>query len=295
MRLKHPGELLAQTPATFYFNDQKVDGSTPAWDDPSYWSDGLRPRFVPSQTEATVKKNLLNAEAIVLRLQVVLLVGVLCYWGFTVWRASLKDPMLAITVLLALGCVGAYSLVLVEGRFVDFALVLIGALYAACALARHPPASMRSLHLTVLAMAALILFSGFRLSLLQWAQERQSVGARPFQGVYDMPSISAAEHLAARFPKGSQVACMGHRACYGDPYWVRYAGMHLTGVIESGQDKAPKTAAESCRSLEQNPDVLLLLKARGARAVVGRFKENHPCSAAWRPLESSGDFYYLPL
>lgn len=295
IRLKHPGELLSKSPDAFYFSETEVQGSTPAWDDPSYWTDGLRARFVPGQVEAVLKKNLLSAESIILRLQVILLAGVLCYWGFTIWRPSLTDPILAMAFLLALYCIGAYSLILVEGRYVDFAFVLIGGLYAACSLARHPAASLRSLHVAVLLIAALILFSGFRLSLLEWSRQRSTTGARLLQGVYNGPVISAGAALAARYPRGAEVACMGYRACYGDPYWVRYAGLNMTAIIESGQDKAPKSAAESCKSLEQNPAVLDLLRNRGVRAIVARFDGTQPCSAEWQLLESSGDFSYLPI
>ena len=295
VQLKHPGVLLAKSPATFYFDEAQVHGSTPAWDDPSYWTDGLNARLVVSQTEASVKRNLLSAQAILLRLQVIALAGVLCYWGFTIWRPSIADPMLAMAFVLAICCIGAYSLVLVEGRFVDFAFVLIAGLYAACSLAKHPAASLQSLHMAVLLIAVLILFSGFRLALLEWNHDRATAGARPLQGIYNLPVISAGAGLAARYPQGAEVACMGHRACYGDPYWARYAGLHMTAVIESGQDMAPKIADESCQSLEQNPVVLDLLRRRGVRAIVARFDGKKPCSAEWRPLAPSLDFFYLPL
>jgi hypothetical protein len=293
--LKHPGELLSTTPKAVYFSRQQIHGSLPAWDDPSYWGDGLTPRFVSGQVEASVKRNLLAAQTILLRLQPLLLFGVLCYWGYTVRRPSLTDPILTMTLVLALACIGAYSLILLEGRFVDFALVLIGAVYGACSLAKHPAGSLRSLHAAILLIAVLVLFSGFRLSWLQWSETRQQVGARPMQGIYSMPIVSSGADMAARYPRGTEVACMGFLACYGDPYWAKFAGVSITASIEPGQEDAQTGAAEGCEKLEQHPQVLDLLRKRGVQAIVARFNEMRPCSAAWQPLGKSGGFFYLPL
>lgn len=293
--LKHPTELLSSDPRVVYFSPRQVRGTIPEWDDPSYWEDGLSPHFNLGQIEAAVKRNIPAAQAAIMRIPPILLLGVLCYWGYTVRRPSFVDPILAMTFFLAIACIGAYSLVLLEGRYIAFSLVLMGASFASCSLAKQPTGSMRSLHLAVALIAGAILCFAFRLSLLQENVERLRHGAHPLQGIYDMPMISAGTDLAVRFPRGTEVACMGYLACYDDSYWAKYAGLSVTAIIESGHQWDHTSAAEGCQKLDENPSVLDRLKARGVRAVVGRFGGEHPCSTAWQPLEGSGDFYYLPL
>jgi hypothetical protein len=115
------------------------------------------------------------------------------------------------------------------------------------------------------------------------------------QGIYSMPIVSSGADMAARYPRGTEVACMGFLACYGDPYWAKFAGVSITASIEPGQEDAQTGAAEGCEKLEQHPQVLDLLRKRGVQAIVARFNEMRPCSAAWQPLGKSGGFFYLPL
>jgi hypothetical protein len=293
--LKHPGELLSKSPEIAYYGGDRVYGSTPQWNDPSYWSDGVSPRFVLHQTLSTVKKSMATLGSITLmRFQAVLLAAALCCWGFTVRKTSLVDPILVMAFVLAVGCIGSYALVLVEGRYIVFSLVLIGTLFAACALTKRPCAGHRSLHVMVLLMAALVLAGAFQTTLREWKTAKQE-GAQPLHGIYSMAVVSAGSELATLYPRGSEVACMGHTACFGDTYWAKYAGVKMTAIIETGHGEASTSAEQSCQKLDQNPATLDALRQRNIRAIVSRFDGTQPCSAQWRPLGKSPNFFYLPL
>lgn len=293
--LKHPGELLSKSPEIAYYGGDRVYGSLPQWNDPSYWSDGLSSRFVLHQTLATVKKSMATLGSItVMRFQAVLLVAALCCWGFTIRKPSLADPILVMAFVLAVGCIGSYELVLLEGRYVVFSFVLIGTLFAACAQTEQPCGECRSLHIALLLMAAMVLFTGIQANMREWKAAEQE-GARPLQGIYSMPVVSAAAELASIYPRGSEVACMGDAACWADPYWARFAGVKATAVIETGNGVDVKSAEQSCQKLQQNPAALDALRQQHIRAIVSRFDGTQPCSAQWRPLGKSPNFFYLPL
>jgi hypothetical protein len=292
--LKHPGELLSKLPEISYYGGNQVYGSTPQWNDPSYWSDGLAPRFVLRQSVAEVKADLaFLAHLIPMRFQAVLLVAFLFGWGYRI-RWSSFDPVLTMAFLLALTCIGLYTLVVLRGRFVAFAFVLMGTLYAASCLTEQFSGEHRSLHIAVVLMTGLILAGGFQNSMRAWNKAEES-GARPLQGLYDLPVFSAGAALASRYPRGAEVACMGDLACWTDTYWAKYAGLKMTTIIETGHGVDEKDAAEGCHRIEQNPAVLDVLRKRNIRAIVFRFNGAAPCSAAWRPLGESADFFYLPL
>ena len=305
VNFRHPAELLSKTPEIGYYSRSQADGSTPQWDDPSYWSDGLTPRFVVSQEVAALKRNLPTAAGVPLRLPIILLLGVLCLFGFTVRKASQADPMLTMVLVLALFSIGSYALIFLCGRYVAFSFVMIGTLYAACSLTKHSGRKPAFLHKTVLLASALVLLFAFRYSLVLWNLERQRLGAHPLEDIYDPLAVSAGSDLALLYPQGSEVACMGYRACIRDPYWARYAGLSVTAVIEVGHgstetglqsvESVRRVAAEGCKELEQNPEVLDALRKRHIRAIVSSFDASPPCSASWRPVGESAAFYLLPL
>jgi len=294
-RLKHPGELLSLTPSISYYGGPQSFGSTPQWTDLSYWSDGLAPRFVPLETLAEVRYDLsVLGASLVMRFQVVLLAVLLAVWGFQLRRASFPDPMVAAAFALPIACIGLYAVVYLEARYIIFALVLMATLYAACATSRTQFGHHRSLQAALVMAAALVLLYGFQTTLRESKAAAQA-GARPMRGAYNSAVQSAGAQLASLYPNSSEVACMGDAACWADPYWAHYAGLRMTAVVETGHGIAEETAEEGCTKLEQNPAALDALRGKNIRAIVARFAGTAPCSAAWKPLGSSPNFFYLPL
>ena len=294
-QFKHPGELLSLTPSISYYGGPQSFGSTPQWTDLSYWSDGLAPRFVLRETLAEVRYDFsVLGASLVMRFQGLLLALLLGLWGFRLRRASFPDPMLAAAFALPLACIGLYTVVYLEARYIIFALVLIATLYSACATSRTQFGHHRSLQAALVLAAALVLLYGFQTTLREGKAAAQA-GARPMQGVYTSAIQSAGAELASLYPKSAEVACMGDAACWADPYWAHYAGLRMTAIVETGHGTTEETAEEGCAKLQQNPLALDALRGKNIRAIVARFAGTAPCSGAWKPLGSSPNFFYLAL
>jgi hypothetical protein len=291
----HPGELLARTPSISYYGGAQSFGSTPQWTDLSYWSEGLNPRFVLSETLAEVKYDLsVLGATMVMRFQVVFFAALLGCWGFRLREKSFADPIVPMAFALAVGCIGLYTVVYLEARYIVFALVLIAAVYAACSVSAVAGGETRLLHAAVLFTASLVLLFGFQDTLREWKTSLHE-GARPLHGIYSAAFDSAGAELGAHYPRGAEVACMGDAACWDDPYWVRYAGLRMTAIVETGHGFVEESAEQGCGKLAENPAALDVLRKKNVRAVVARFDGTQACSAAWRPLGTSRNFFYLPL
>ncbi|MDP9051756.1 MAG: hypothetical protein M3O31_13720 [Acidobacteriota bacterium] len=294
---KHPGELLSPDPEVTYYGGDKVYGSTPQWDDFSYWSDGLHSRFVLGETLTTILR---NTESLLLftlpmRLQALLLLAVPICWGFTVRRQSLADPILLVLPLVALASIASLTLVHLETRYIAFSFMILGAVFAACSLSNHPSdEARRSLHLALVLASGLILVANLQTSMRE-LKAAQKEGAHPLQGIYSAPVLSAGVHLASLYPRGTEVACLGDFACWEDPLWTEYARVKMTAIVETGPGAETKSADQGCRKLDQAPQVLDSLRQHNVRVIVGRFDKPFPCSSQWMPLEDSGQFFYLPL
>ena len=292
---KHPGDLLLLSPSISYYGGTNSFGSTPQWTDVSYWSDGLAPRFVLRDSLAAVRSNLsVLGSTIVMRFQAVLLAVLLGLWGFRMRRASFADPTVLAGLAAAVVSIALYAAVYLEPRYVAFAFVLIAAVYAATSLTRAPAAGTRSLHAAVLVAAALIQLFALQTILREDRQARQR-GDRPLRGIYSLAIDSAGAQLAALYPRGAEVACMGDNACWTDPYWAHYAGLRMTAIVETGHGFEQESAEEGCAKLAQNPVALDTLRSRNVRAIIARFDGTQPCSTAWRHLGQSPNFFYLPL
>jgi hypothetical protein len=291
----HPGELLWREPEITYYGGDKVYGSTPQWDDFSYWSDGLHSRFILHETVGAV---IGNAKSLIftmmMRIQAFLLIAALIGWGFSVPRRLISDPDVLVLSMLAFLSTASLTLVHLETRYVAFSLILLGVLFAACAVAVQPSATRRSLHLALALGASLILVGGFQNSLKQF-KTAAGEGADPLKGIYSAAVLAAGQNLATLYPRGTEVACIGDSACWSDPLWTEYAGVKMTAIIETGPGGPTKSAEEGCEKIERNPAIFESLRQHHVRAIVGRFNKPIPCSPAWKPLEESGQFFYLPL
>ena len=293
--LKHPGELLSQSPSIAYYGGPNSFGSTPQWTDLSYWSDGLAPRFVPRESLRQIVHSLSVLSATVaMRFQILCLVALLGLWGFRMRGKSFCQPIVLVALVQAIACIGLYSVVYVEPRYIAFAFVLIATVYAASSMTSMPVREDLSVHGAVLIGAALVLVFGIQTTLRE-GKEARLQGAQPAHGIYSLAIDSAGAQLASLYPRGAEVACMGDAACWTDPYWARFAGLRMTAIIETGHGFKEESAEQGCPKLAQNPAALDALRSKNVRAIVARFDKTQPCSAAWRPLGKSPNFFYLPL
>jgi len=292
---KHPAELLSTSPEITYYGGDKVYGSMPEWDDFSYWADGIAPHVSVFQYVKQSRVNLgALANVLPMRVQALLLMIALACWGFMLRRRSLADPILLAMGLTAFACIGLYVLVHLEARYIVFTFMMLGVLFAAASVTQTPGRSYRSLHMAVLLMAGLIVVAGMQRSL---REEKEAVGKgdNPLHGRYDMAVFNAGAALAAHYPQGGEVVCLGHAACFDDSLWARFGGVRASAVISIPHQEENGSVAVICGELAANPLALESLRQHNLRAIVGRFENTPPCSAAWRPLGKAPGFYYLPL
>jgi hypothetical protein len=290
---KHPAELLAKDPEITYYGGDQVYGAMPQWDDFSYWSDGLTPRFNLRQQLAAFKVNLVYFLALLpMRLQALVLVAALALWGYSMRPSARTDPMLIAVLLLALASMGMYLAVHLEGRYIAFAFVILGALFAASCARKQGSALSPSLHTAVFLIASLVLVYSAQRSL---REGKEAQGAHPLKGIFDSTEFAVGADLASRLPRGAEIACLGNWVCFDDMYWARYAGVKVTAVINTGHGEEIIQSQPGCLKLQQNPAALDLLRQRHVRGIVAAFWGERPCSTAWQPLGGASGWHFLPL
>lgn len=297
---KHAGTLLSRDPVSFYFNDG-IYGTLPQWYDASYWEAGLSPRFVPHDTIAAIRRNMAALYRIAdVHLQLVVFFCAPLLFGFALWRGSLTNPTLTGMAILAMALIAAYMTVLMEGRYIVFSLMMFAALFAgSCVSAK--PANARSFHIAVLLIAATIFLGQLQDVVVHRRELQQKNGMNPLTGIYDISVQSAGAVLRSQFPEGSEVACMGGEACFKDPYWARYGGVRITGIIDTSHSVSISVADgaasvdSDCLAIERAPNVLNILREHQIRAIVTQFDNGKPCSTNWKKLGTGSSFYYRVL
>lgn len=123
----HPSRRILDEPAVYEFASP-IGGSYPMWYDPSYWHEGLEPRFeLRAQVKRLVESAKFYYELFSRGPQPGLLVAAITLYVLgstrrTWWRSLLRDWPLYVPAVAALAM---YSLVYVEGRYVaPFVLLL---------------------------------------------------------------------------------------------------------------------------------------------------------------------------
>ena len=297
---KHAGTLLSREPIASYYNDG-IYGTMPQWYDASYWFDGLKPRFVVHDSVRAVRRSLAALYRIAdIHLQLMVLFAVPICFSFVLRRRAFADSNLLAMAVVGLGLIAIYMTVLLEARYIVFALMMFGSLFAGSCISRKQ-SDTRSLHIAVLLVAATIFLGQLQAGVVHWRELKGKNGTSPLTGIYDVSVQSAGAVLRSQFPEGSEVACMGGEACFHDPYWARYGGVRITGIIDTSHSVSILVADgaasvdQDCVSLEQHPDILNILRQHSIRAIVTRFDNEQPCSNNWKKLGTGNTFYYRVL
>ena len=296
---KHAGTLLSREPVAFYFNDG-IYGTLPQWYDASYWFDGLTPRLVLHDTMAAVRRSMASLYQIAdIHLQLLVFFAAPLLFGFGLRRKSLADPTLAGMGILAIALVATYMTVLLEGRYIAFSLMMLAALFAGSCISLKP-ALVKPFHIAVLLIAATILLGQLQEDVAHRRDLLRQHGTNPLTGTYNISVQSAGAELRSQLPERSEVACMGGEACFVDPYWARYGGVRITGIIDTSHSLSYTTGGlvsteDECVALERHPDLLDVLREHRIRAIVTRFDDNKPCSDDWKKLGAGTSFFYRIL
>jgi len=271
----HPTRLVLANPPVFAFAGL-VQGTYPPWDDPSYWYDGVSPRFILHDQLRAVRYTI-QEYAAMLPYMGVLLAAFLALLFFaeepsmTVRNALKKWP---IWVPAIVGLV-LYGLLYVESRFVvPFFVVIWAALFAGVSTKERAewPSFVRCWTLAF----ALTLGSG-----IIWLAGRATF--RAFQP-QPFTAWAAAEGLKAQgIRPGDRVALIGNAL---NCYWAHLAGVRIVAEIPLDGRSTFWAAARpvQARALEA-------FVGAGAKVVVSDERPPTASDPGWHEL--AGTEYYL--
>lgn len=292
---RHPAELLSAMPKVAYFPPGRVFGAMPAWDDFSYWSDGLQSRFVPRQT---LRIFLLNSRMLLavipMRIQLLALFAALWIFGLRLRPRVTVGPALLAIVATALVSVALYLAVHFEGRYIVFTAVICGSIFAAAAHSGRQQLERATLHRVLLLIGFLLLVGEAQYAVRLF--KIKSAGDHFASARFDTAEYAVGENLVARFGPHPQIACMGLEACYDDSLWAFYGEATISAAIGIPHLQDSATPSDICAVLmNAGPAPLEALRTRQMRAVVAFFPAGSACSPQWQPIADAPGYYLLPL
>lgn len=305
----HPTRRVLRDPEVFEFASP-VPGTYPPGYDPSYWYEGIEPRFdVREQVGAMASAASFYFDLFALRQGGPLGVVALLFWAGHLanrrptgeanrraaggaWRGAPPRETARLRwgpAVVACVALAAYAIVYVEGRYVGAFLVL---LWASLLSAVRLPAGTRAHRWLVGAAGLIVLFFGLQLAAFHAEGAARLVGlptgARAAAGTGQLagpggetrPVALAREVRAAGLAPGEPIAFIGY--AFG-AYFARLAGLRIVAEV-------PWSQGERFWSLEpdRREEVLEKLRAAGAVAVVSEFVPEGDPPAGWRWLGSTG-------
>lgn len=269
----HPTQLVLATPPVFQFSGP-IKGTYPPWDDPSYWYDGVAPKFVFGDQLRAIRYTV-EEYAAILRYMGVLLVAFFAFLLAGEPRSITKNILARWPTLLpaAAGLV-LYGALYVESRFVvPFFAVIWAVLFTSVRPARPIgwPTFMRSWTLALLfTLACGIIWLG---------------GRAAFRALQPQPFVAweVAQGLKAEgIQPDDRVASIGNGL---DCYWAHLAGLRIVAEIPLGASSQFWTGTQLLRSR-----ALQAFAAAGAAEVVS--DEQPPTGlSGWHKIGGTG--YYV--
>jgi hypothetical protein len=285
---RHPTRQIFEVPAAYEFATP-IGGTYPPWYDPSYWNEGLRPRFGWRTEMAVLARNALFCAAI---FGAALIGGVLLLALAGGEPAASLRALPAEGVLLVPGLIGLAGFFcgttlpgskppwgLLQTRYLGpfVVLLFVGAL-ASLRVAKAPAARRRiSVAAGLVAFAVLVRLS-FALGQDVERASARSAGKRPW-------AVADGLH-EANVPSGSKVALLGPN---DDGYWARLAGVRIVAELQTPEFWEADGGTRS--------EVLRRIRATGAVSLVsppGVRRPGNMAAKGWSRLGAS-DHYLLSL
>jgi hypothetical protein len=275
---EHPSRKVSELPPVYEFNGP-VGGSYPPCSDPSYWWEGVRPRFHLREQLRTLKR---SADAYYglfageLACTAGCFVVLLCWSGLPrnfareVWR-------LKFLWLPAIFGLGLYALVLVEKRYIaGFVLVLW---MAALAALRFPKSTENVRVYRAISMATSLLL----VAQMAWPFSH-SMRLSAFS--VDFPALEMADYLHWNgIPSGGKVAEVGDPIL--DHIWAHLAGVTIIAEVP------PEGVLDFwSASPEVRRHVLDLFAQAGAQVAVAKVVPHGKEAEGWKRV---GNTYYYAL
>jgi hypothetical protein len=275
---EHPTRKVSELPPVYEFNGP-VGGSYPPWSDPSYWYEGVRPRFHLREQLRTLKG---SADAYFALFAGELACVTSCFILFLCWSGLPRDFAkelwrIKFLWLPAVSGLGLYALVLVEKRYIaGFVFVLW---ISALAALRFPksPENVRVYRAISLATAL------FLVAQVAWPFSH-TIRLTAFR--LDFPAWEMADYLhSSGIASGEKVAEVGDPLY--DHIWAHLAG--VTIVAEVPQDAVLDFWSASP---EVRRHVLDLFVQAGAKVAVAKIVPHGKESEGWKKV---GNTYYYAL
>lgn len=250
----HPSRKIFENPNVYEFA-RPIQGTYPVWFNPSYWNDGISPKFDVGQqlnamraTSNVYKAIFSNAGAL---LFIWLLLAILQHRCGISLRANLLESWRI--MIPALAALLVYWPVFVEGRYVaGFIIIILIAMYSSIRLPRNPVSEHAlTAALIVLAVITLIdLYPPFHDNVQLAFQEQAN------------PQWEVAMALQRDFglQNGDSVGCIGN--CFFS-YWARLGKLRIVTEIPNRQARVFWTSSAAAQAA-----ALHSMATAGAKVVV---------------------------
>lgn len=255
----HTSRRIFDKPPAYDFHQPRA-GTYPAFFDPPYWSQGLRPRFdLAQQLQAIAFNARLYLLLLLSRADLLLAVGLLLFLGRTTGFGNRLRPYGFLLVPSLTAC-GLFLLVHVERRYVAPYLVLIAAALFAALRLPETPSLRKVLPVVIYALAAATGLSLLirlpddlcnlrdRPERIQWqlAQQLEKTGVRPGDGIA-VVGVALWNSSAARLSRTQIVAEVHIRDL--EAFWSADAPTRhrvLTALAASGAKAAILECSGAC-------------------------------------------------
>ena len=285
--LKHPSRIVHQSPVVYEF-DGPIGGTYPISTDPSYWYEGVEPRFdIASLLARLFAGGLVYAELFFHQQ------GILVACIFALYRMrqggkyrlqeTLQRWVLVIPALIAFGL---YGTVLVEGRYVGAFILLFWADILGNVRVPNVPANRLWLRALISIAAFGLLANIILLNLDGFTRLNPSLQSGP-----DAVAARSAKPLAVArtlqdlgVRQGDKVGVIGYAY---DSFWARLARVRIVAEMLEAEADEFWQGDEALRK-----SVLESFANTGANAVIAEYvPENAPLSG-WYRVESTNYYIY---
>ena len=285
--LTHPSRIVHQSPAVYEF-DGPIGGTYPISTDPSYWYEGVAPRFDFASLLARLFASALVYAELFFHQQGILVACIFALYmmrqgGKYTLQETLERWALVIPALIAFGL---YGTVLVEGRYVGAFILLFWA--DILGNVRLPNAPANGLWLGVLSSIAtfgllgnIILFNldGFTRLNPSW---QSSLGAAT-PAAKPLAVARTLQDLGVR--QGDKVGVIGYAY---DSFWARLARVRIVAeMLEADADEFWR-GDEAIRQ-----SVLQAFANTGVDAVVAEYVPGYAGLRDWHQVENSNYYIYV--
>lgn len=284
----HPSRVIHQFPAVYEFGEP-IGGTYPITLDPSYWYEGIEPRFDFGGLLARLLSSSLVYAELFLQTQGILVACVLTLYvmgqrqKFTLWEI-LRRWALVIPAVIAFGL---YATILVQSRYVGVFVVLFWA--DILVNLRLPDSANNKSWLSVLSgIAALGLLANiamFNLDGFKRLNPRLGVGSTQQTAPPAKPLEVAQALQGLGVTPGDKVGVIGYAY---DSFWARLARVKIVAeMLEADATdlwRADETTMQS---------VLQSFADTGANAVIAEYVPANATRDSWHQVDNSSYYIYI--